>query len=482
MLLLLSLAWGAPEDAPLEAMAQRQLGDSGIHRMTGQPGYDPFAVQAAIAQLTEVDAGLAIRLDKVFSSFSAPDTKGVRWGVREWGRVAGGALKPVNFLGDDPGLGSLRGGLAFWARSSHFSLMLRPELRLDVGCEVDTVCGQAPLTEGSLGVHWGGFDFRVGAQERSAGPGARGHLILGRDIRPWPAATVAYSRDSKVGKLAGEWGLGWLPGEREDVQNPGLQHMDFRWSPSAWLELGFTRATMFAGQERPWPSFVGLLLPISPHVSGDPNQFQADSNEIAALDFRLNVPLKGVFHRLSIWYEYGGEDMIMGKIGPVPVPQLAGPANLAGGELSVGDWSLTAERALLLDDTFRWYTGHRIYHEGFVRDGHAIGHPQGGDTDSWWFAAAWYGLPVGAEVFHERVRRVGVVESNPEGVFRFASQELSWQAGARAWLLPLRGTGVGAGGHWELGLSVGQVQAENFVPGQDAWRHRAWIAFSRVGP
>jgi len=482
MLLLLSLAWGAPEDVPLEAMAQRQLWDSGIHRLTGQPGSDPFAVQADIAQLAGVDAGLAIRLDSAFSSFSAPDTEGVRWGVREWGRVAGGALQPVNFLGDDPGLGSLRGGLDFWARTAHFSLMLRPELRLDVGCDEDPVCGQAPLTEGSLGVHWGGFDFRVGTQDRSAGPGARGHLILGRDIRPWPAATVAYSHNAKVGKFAGEWGLGWLPGERGDVQNPGLQHMDLRWSPAAWLELGFSRATLFAGTDRPWPSFVELLLPISSHVSGDPNQLQADSNEIAALDFRLNVPLKGVFHRLSLWYEYGGEDMIVGNIGPVPVPQLAGPANLAGGELSVGDWSLTAERALLLDDTFRWYTSHRVYHEGFVRDGHAIGHPHGGDADSWWFAAAWYGLPVGAEVFHERVRRVGVVESNPKGVYRFASEELSWQAGARAWLLPLRGAGVGVGGHWELGLSVGQVQAENFVPGQDAWRHRAWIAFSRAGP
>jgi hypothetical protein len=328
----------------------------------------------------------------------------------------------------------------------------------------------------------GGLELQLGLRERAAGPGARGHLILGRDIRPWPAATVAYSRDSKVGKLAAEWGLGWLPGERGDVQNPGLQHMDFRWSPAAWLELGFTRATLFAGRDRPWPSFLELVLPISAHVEGDPNQLQADSNEIAALDVRLNLPLKGPFHRLSIWYEYGGEDLIVGEIGPVPVPQLAGPANLAGGELSVGDWSLTAERALLLDDTFRWYTGHRVYHEGFVRDGHAIGHPHGGDSDSWWFSAAWYGLPLGAEVFHERIQRVGVVESNPEGIFRLPSVERSWQAGARVWLLPLRGAAVGAGGHWEFGLSMGPVAAENFVPGQDQWRHRAWIAFSRVGP
>ena len=484
MLLFLSLAWAEPADAPLDAMFERLLYDEGL-QVLGSPGSQDFDRLGAFSRVNELEMSpaLALRLDAAWMTAlqREGDDDGIRWAVREWGSVAAGALAPINVLGDDPGLGALRGGVDFWAQSDHVELRLRPEIRLDVGCEVDTVCGQAPLTEAVLGFRWKGFGLNLGMEQRSAGPGARGHLILGQDIRPWPAATLAYAQDSKIGQVSGEWGLGWLPGERSDVLNPGLQHMDFRWSPAAWLELGFTRATLFAGNDRPWPSFLELLVPIAPHVSGDPDKIKADSNEIAAVDIRFNLPLWGVFNRLSLWYEYGGEDMIMREIGPIPVPSLAGPGNLAGAELSAGDWSFTLERALLLDDTFRWYTGHRVYHEGFVRDGHFIGHPHGGDADSWWLSAAWYGLPLGAEIFHERLRRVGVVESNPDGVFSLLSDELSWRAGGRVWLLPLKGTAIGAGGHWGVGYSVGHVQSENFVPGQDEWRHRAWIEFSRAG-
>jgi hypothetical protein len=485
LLLLLAMAWAEPADVPLDAMAERNLLDAGVEGLRGRPGVDLFSLATAVGDLDEsvLGAGLALRYERHFGALSdagdATSWRDFRWGVREWGSLSAGSLQPVNALGDELGLGALRGGLDFWARSSLFELRLRPELRLDVLCSEDGVCGEAPLSQALLALHVGGLDVRFGMEEREAGPGERGNLILGRDMRPWPAATVAYARDSKLGHWSAEWGLGWLPGERGDVEDPGLLHVDLRWSPSAWLELGLTRASMFGGEGRPWPTVLELLLPLKPHVSGDPGQILADTNEIAAVDGRVNIPLHrwglGPLKRFSLWYQYGGEDMIMRSIGPLPVPSLAGPANLYGGELSVGDWSIRLERALLLDDTFRWYTGHRVYHEGFVRDGHVIGHPHGGDADSLWLSAAWYGLPLGAEVFHERLRRVGVVESTPEGVFRLSEEELSWRAGARLWLLPLWG------GHLGVGYSLGRVEAEDFVPGKNQWLHRAWVELSRTG-
>ena len=150
MLLLLSLAWAEPADVPLDAMLERLLFDEGL-QVLGGPGSQDFDRLDAFSRVNELDMSpaLALRLDAAWMAalHREGDDDGIRWAVREWGSVAAGALAPINVLGDDPGLGALRGGIDFWAQSDHMELRLRPEIRLDVGCEVDSVCGQAPLTE-----------------------------------------------------------------------------------------------------------------------------------------------------------------------------------------------------------------------------------------------------------------------------------------------------------------------------------------------
>lgn len=483
MLLLLPLAWAGPPDSPLDDMVDKLRRDSMEHVLWGAPGEVPQERREAAERLREdlepwLQARLRVNYAEGRTAAVGANADGFQWYVREWGRIAVGDLQPVNLLGDEEGLGAFRGGLEFEAYTDHLEFRFSPELRLDAVCEEDPVCGSAPLSEALLAVNWKGLRLDVGMENREAGPGVRGNLILGRSIRPWPAGTLHYTRDSKWGLWAAETGVGWLPGQREDVLNPGLMHMDFRYSPIAALEFGFTRGTMFGGQGRPLPTLFDLLIPIQPHVSGDPDKLLADSNEIVGVDARVDIPLKrwldGPVNRVSLWIQYAGEDLIVSELGPLPMPSLGGPANLYGGSVSFGDSELRIERAQLMDDTFRWYTRHRVYHEGFVRDGHPIGYPHGGDADSLWVEWSNYGALWGYSVHVEKLRRVGVVTAIPEGVFTLATEEHSLRAGFRTWVLPSRG------GHIGLGYSVQRMTGQDFVADTLSWRHRGWVELTRA--
>lgn len=483
LLQLLPLAWAGPADSPLDELVDKLRRDASEHVLWGAPGDSMQERREAAQRLSEeglhpwLETRLRVNYANGRSTALGADGDGFEWYVREWGRMAVGNLQPVNLLGDEEGIGALRGGLEFEAFTDHLEFRIRPELRLDLGCEEDPVCGSAPLTEAAFGVNWKGLELGFGMEEREAGPGVRGNLILGESIRPWPAGTVRYSQDSKWGLWSAETGIGWLPGEREDVLTPGLMHMDFRYSPVASVELGFTRATMFGGQGRPLPTLFDLLIPIQPHVSDDPDKLLADSNEIVALDARVDVPLgrwlESPIKRVSLWLQYAGEDMILSELGPLPLPSLGGPANLYGGALSLGDSELRIERAQLMDDTFRWYTRHRVYHEGFVRDGQPIGHPHGGDADSLWVEWVSHGALLGVSLHVEKLRRVGVVTAIPEGVFTLATEEHSLRGGVKTWVLPSRG------GHIGVGYSVQRMTGEDFVADTLSWRHRGWVELTR---
>jgi hypothetical protein len=78
--------------------------------------------------------------------------------------------------------------------------------------------------------------------------------------------------------------------------------------------------------------------------------------------------------------QQGGEDVIARNIGPIPVPALAGIANLYGLEIAKAPFWANIEFALLEDDLYRWYTGHRVYHDGWTNDDRSLGYPSGGDS------------------------------------------------------------------------------------------------------
>jgi hypothetical protein len=135
---------------------------------------------------------------------------------------------------------------------------------------------------------------------------------------------------------------------------------------------------------------------------------------------------------------------------------------------------LTAEYAQLMDDYFRWYVGHRVYHEGFTQDGRALGAPAGGDSETAWGQLSYWGSSYRIRLQAEWVHRVGVVESRGENVFTLRSDEhqlagslfgdINWR---RAW--------------WTAGYEFRQTTNRDFVEGNDHLEHRVVVSVT-VGP
>jgi len=394
-----------------------------------------------------------------------------RYRLAPQARVSAGDLRPQNQSGDtEPGWVSLRAGADGRAYFHDFELMVAPELRWDEG-EAGEAYAALPL--GWVGFHTRRWRVGFGLEDRWFGPGRFGGLMLTNNASPAPLASAATEHAVGQGRFRLEAGAGWLNQPRSDVENPGWLVFDFRFSPFPALEIGATRMALFGGKGRPSPEFGQLLLPTRPHVANDPNQRLPDQDEIAALDARLSFPLDtwvpnlGVAY-LDLWTQYGGEDVIARQIGPVKVPALAGIANLWGAELGGGAWAVCVEWARLLDDQFRWYSGHRVYHDGFSQSGMSMGHPSGGDSRTWSASVRWMPDDIGAEIFASDRRRVGVVAPADGQIFTLMRDERAQSAGLRGWFSHLDQ-------QWNAGVSVSKVRDVQFKPDVDALHWRFFI-------
>ena len=268
----------------------------------------------------------------------------------------------------------------------------------------------------------------------------------------------------RLGRLRMEVGAGWLSAPRDDVDHPGWLMMDLRWLPVPYVELGASRVGIFGGAGRPAPPLGQLILPTKPHVYDDPDQLLPDQDEMAAVDIRLMVPIREGY--LEGYWQYGGEDVIARRLGPIPYPALAGIGNLYGVEASVAPWSVNVELTRVLDDYFRWYTGHRVYHDGLTQDGMSMAVAPGGDSHGLWGALTWLDGELGGQLYGERVVRVGVVAAQGDNLLALSSDERRTRLGVVGW------RAHALHGWWRLDLSVEQITGVNFVIGEEetVWR------------
>ncbi len=487
----LGVVLAAPVVEP-EVLLQEQLVSQGaLEQLRGSSEHGERARAEALARGLDGDAWQLPWIQTVLKPWDDLAPAWPNWSAQGWARTAAGTADPQGLLGDrEPGLVSQRVGGRLQVQNQWMELQLAPEMGLDA---LGVTAVDLVTLEAWAAGHWRGWSAGFGARERTLGPGHHGALVIGDGAQPWPAGEVAWEGAIPfVGRVRAETSMGWLPGERQDVLRPGLLHMDFRWAPVPWVELGASRLSLFGGTEldgtpRPLPAVAQLLVPSDPHVESDPDGELPDQDELAALDARLVLPLDlwipGPVDAVEAWIQYGGEDMIMRSIGPVPTPSLAGVANLYGVQISGDRWWVLVERAVLMDDLFRWYVGHRIYHEGFTRDGQSLGHINGGDQATWWGAAGWTPMPWGGSVWVEQVRRVGAIQKAETGsVFTLMSEEHRWRVGGQAWKVQEDG------GHLGLGAEVVRTTGRNFVPGSDDWTARCWVEWrtglrwGRTGP
>ncbi|MDP7113023.1 MAG: capsule assembly Wzi family protein, partial [Myxococcota bacterium] len=230
-----------------------------------------------------------------------------------------------------------------------------------------------------------------------------------------------------------------LLGPREDVDRPYTLGMKIDWRPVVpWLEISLSRLAMYGGEGRPDATAVDiwqLIWATHPHADYDEDKNLFDANEIAAIEATLQVPfahlIPGV-RFLQLYWTNAGEDTIRTYLGPLPLPGLTGAANLGGFYLGVGPLTLRLEWARLMDDRFRWYTHHRIYHQGFVHHGRITGHPIGGDAEETYVEL---GLDVGGSIegwiWLTRSRHEGVVDVRDDVVYTLAADLIRTSVGAQ---------------------------------------------------
>ncbi|MCB9763774.1 MAG: hypothetical protein H6739_28655 [Alphaproteobacteria bacterium] len=479
-LLLAPLALSAPADDPIEALYGRMARTEELPVLYGAMERGPEVWARALDDQRighDYYGGVEelVRRETDPEGFALEDPP-PGWrpvlGVRGYGRLAVGNGRTQGLLGDaEDGLLSPRLGATLSASSPWIEARITAEARGDFVGGSQPVAFAVPTAW--AGLHHGPLRVGFGLERRWLGPGRHGALILGDDAWPFPAGSLALEGSVwKLGRLRADVGAGWLQRERADVDRPGLLWMDFRWSPAPWLELGASRASLFAGEGRPWPGVGQLILPLDPHVYDDPDRSEPDQDEIAALDARLCVPLgrwMPVLDYVEVYTQYGGDDMIVRRFGPIPRPSLAGVANLFGAEVSAGPVAVTAEYARLLDDTFRWYRGHRVYHEGFSQDGRWLGHVNGGDQETLWAQVTVFPGPWGVEAWTEQVRRVGVVEVVQDTVFTLQVDEQRRRFGVRGWYVRPEA------GRFGVGYELERITGIGFVPEEQAWMHRVWF-------
>jgi len=437
--------------------------------------------------------GLAYRWERVedpgtpLQTVLAPEllvTQGARsgWSLRPFGRLVIGDGTPALQSGDqEPGLVSVRGAVAAAGYWRGGELLLTPEGRADF---VDqSAFSFLPLRTAWGGLHTEHWRVGVGKMDRWFGPGRHGGLMLTDNAAPAPLGSAAW--EGRIGERWGrarvELGAGWLDAPRTDVQRPGWLLADLRWAPVPMFEMGATRMGLFGGEGRPAPPLGQLLLPTDPHVEGDQDQTLPDQDEIAALDGRLTLPLGQWLDRegppgtglqpdfLELYIQYGGEDVIARKILGIPVPALAGVANLFGAELGMGALVLGVEHARTLDDRFRWYRGHRIYHEGFTQNGQVMGHPEGGDARSTNASVRWFPGEWGVEGSYAHALQVGVAAVEGDHLQALMADTQHQRIGMRGWWL----TGERRWMHG--GVVVVRTRNPDFLPGAPEWSWRIAI-------
>lgn len=474
-----------PWDDPTVALLERALRIQRVPAVLGGGGRSPLALVHLLvdgdprwADDLEPEVVAVIRRELGSELAAAEGENAMPWVARPGGRLAVGTEVPDYLGGDEePGLASLRARLDLRAypsigRFRSLDLAVVPETELDAGGGVEP---GAALREAWVGMRTAHVDGGFGLRDRWIGPARHGGLLLTDNARPAPLGLAGWRGRLgwKKSHASFHAGVGWLDGTRTDVERPGWLLMDARWSPHPVFELGATRMAIFGGVGRPTPDIGQLLVPTEPHVYNDPNKLLADQDELGALDFRGTLPLgwlgKGAPDYLELYWQYGGEDVIARKTLGIPYPALAGVANLYGGELVRGPWALTVEGTRVLDDYFRWYTGHRIYHQGFVRDGRAMGEGPGGDSLSQWAALGCRPARWGGELWVEHIRRVGVIASEGEHILALATDEQRHRLGIEVW------HEAWPRGWWRGSISIERVRGLDFVPGRDGWTWRVAI-------
>ena len=229
------------------------------------------------------------------------------------------------------------------------------------------------------------------------GPGRRGSLILTNNAQPYPGIRLHNPVPipmpwifSFLGNLQYDFFLAQLDQDRP-VPNSRLSGMRLAVRPSAFLEIGISRAMHWGGdgQNNGLDAFWDALVSDTGDFAEEGGVLQ---NNLAGYDVELTLPFK--VQPLQLYFEAIGEDQQQGEIIPVPVPEKWG---YLGGVflpaiLGSAAFDLRFEFATNSTGNYGtwWYT-----HPSYPHDykGRYLGHPMGTDAQDLFVEGHWFFLP-----------------------------------------------------------------------------------------
>lgn len=372
--------WLAPDDPGLRADVEL-LSDSGVLDMpinTWPLSWRDLRRQLDAVKpgtLSTAEAAAYMRLEQAMRRALAPVGAGASV-------TAANRARRLHFGMDRPNYGS-GGEVMAEATGPHVFA------HLDASWVSDPDKGHHARLDGSyLGGQLGNWALTAGKQSRWWGPGWSDSLILSNNARPFPA--LALQRVSTAAfKSAwlhwiGPWQFRTFIGQLEhdrvvsDTKIFGMR-VDFR--PLPWLELGFSRTALWAGQGRPGggKAFWEMLSGNSNAGSGGITYATNPADQLGGYDFRVNLPW-----RLALYGQLIGED----EAGHLPSKFLA-QAGLSGwfpvgNEGSSMRWYLeyadTATDGFKGAPFYNFAYNHSVYKSGYRYYGRSIGHTI--DSDS----------------------------------------------------------------------------------------------------
>ncbi len=289
------------------------------------------------------------------------------------------------------------------------SLRLRPRaLASRDGARVSWLEALATLRFGA-----GALD--LGRTRLWLGPALHGSLLLSTHAHPLDLvrlraegpvpARIAFFPDLRG--LSGGFALALLRDEDRDFPNPhlGLLHLGARFG--SWLDVGFYRTVLFAGEGRRfrWSlDNIGGLLFADGENDPDPAENLSDQLGAVAAVARLDALFAGgvgdseasgvgagdegageddgADSRDGVWlyYEYAGEDNLRGLL-------LRNPGVSGGARWTRGAWEAVVEFANNRRRAVPWYS-HAVYTSGYTYRGVVLGHHMGADAREIVVAAA----------------------------------------------------------------------------------------------
>lgn len=288
---------------------------------------------------------------------------------------------------------------------------------------------ESKLYKGYLKASYGNLEVEVGRDSLWWGPAAQGDLLLSNNAPPFELvkfSTPVPFRLPGIFQELGEWQMAYFAARLEEdrhIPHALVSGLRLTLQPASYLTFGFSNAFQAFGKGGVQLDADDYLRHIFvPELDTAPG----DINGLVAYDVVLTLPfVRDTTPLQSVqFYWQRGHDSTGKATG------LLGGSNILGAVVDGGRWDLRFEFAETRDASTVWYT-HPTYRSGYSFQQFFIGHPMGGDAQSFFTRARYYFTPtwwIAADGLYEQYGfTTQPAEPTQRRLGLEASYQLPWQ-------------------------------------------------------